>query len=136
MSENLLNKEDLTEEEAYEALNVLLKEQLNISLDDIIAALSEAVKSRAAEIAEQFFNIAPNGDYSLLLEDKKEMADFISSEAYAQEHWILKAMVNDKNQTTRFIFANDAVDDGKTFKGYVIVNSSGRILHAFGQAEE
>jgi len=136
MSKKLPDTKDLTPEEAYEQLNSLLKEQLNVSLDEIIDNLSLSVKAKATEIAEQFFNIAPHGDYSLLLEDKKDMADFIAGEACVPRHWVLKAMINDKNESTRFIFANDAVDDGKTFKGYVIVNSSGRILHSFAQAEE
>lgn len=136
MSKDLSDTKDLSPEEAYEQLNSLLKEQLNVSLDEIIDNLSASVKAKSNEIAEQFFNIAPHGDYGLLLEDKKEMSNFIASEACLPQHWVLKAMVNDKNESTRFIFANDAVDDGKTFKGYVIVNSAGRILHSFAQAEE
>jgi len=136
MSKKSLNIDSVTEIDSYDALNQILKEQLNISLDDMIDALTESVKSNSKELAGQFVNIAPKGDYSLLLEDKEKMAEFLATEASQPQYWIIKSMANDRNQSTRFVFSNDAVDDGTTFKGYVIVNAAGVIKHAFAQGEE
>jgi len=123
-------------EEKLSKLNSLLKEHLNISLEDMAEALKLSVKANASELSEQFINIAPLGDYSLLMDDKVKMAEFLANEACEAKYWAYHSMANDKNESTRFIFRNDAVDDGTTFRGYVIVNSAGRILHAFSQAEE
>jgi hypothetical protein len=127
---------ELAKASSWDELNQQLKEQLNISLDDMILALSVSVQEHSAELAEQFINIAPLGDYGELMDDKAKMSEFLKTEAHKPEHWVVFGMASDKNEITRFIFSNDAVDDGETFKGYVLVNSAGTIKHAFAQAEE
>lgn len=126
----------LVESKSWEDLNAMILDVFKVSLDDMSKALSTAVEANSDEIAKQFINIAPLGDYGLLMEDPSKMSEFLKTEAHKPEHWIVSSLVPEKTGYTRFIFNNDAVDDGTTFVGYVTVNAKGQIKHAFAQAEE
>ena len=112
-----------------------LKEHLGIGLEEMHQALSESVRSKAEEIADEMFNLAPMGDYDKLTEDKEEIAEFLRNEAHKPEHWRLNMMDIRKDGLIHFGFLNLAVDDGDNFIGSVYVSKSGQIRHAFAYGE-
>jgi hypothetical protein len=113
----------------------IIKEKLGLSVDELKQRLSSYVVANAEELTLTLVNIAPLGDYSKLLEDNDGMAEFLKSEAHKVEHWKLNKIspsdVNDK--LLSFEFANDSIDDGESFQGFVFVSFQGKIRHAFAQ---
>ena len=128
----------LAEASSVKDFNKKLKKLCHVSLIEIQQALSAAVQNTADEVAKEFINVAPLGDYSLLIEDHLKIAEFLKTEAHKPEHWLVYGLASgdDEKEFTKFVFMNDAVDDGTTFKGYVLIDKKGGIKHAFAQAEE
>jgi hypothetical protein len=129
-------EDEIPEVSSIEDLNQKLKEHLGISIEDMQDALSKFVIAQNVELSEEFMNVAPFGDYSKLMENKFDIAKFFKEEAHKPEHWIVYGLGGVKDQCTKFVFNNDVVDDGTTLVGYVVVNSTGKIKHAFAQSEE
>ena len=118
-----------------EDLDKVLQERLGISLQEMTHALTDSLRQRAEEVAEDCFSVAPYGDYSKMIEDPEGVAKFFRDEAAKPEHWKLEffEMKKKGDQLIEFIFNNTAVDDGDILKGFVFVGLSGTIRHAFCQ---
>jgi len=132
-----LDFSDLDEEkDAVEQISAKLKEKLGVSLEEMTTTLSTWVQEHADEVVLDFVNIAPFEDYGKMLEDNEGMAEFLKTEAHKPEHWQLHFMgIDTKRDLFEVIFSNVAVDDGDSLRGYVFVSPSGKIRHAFAQAE-
>jgi hypothetical protein len=135
-SNQISDLKDLANTLSLEELDAKIKDNYGISLSEMAGALSVTVQERADEIVQGFMNIAPMGDYSKLLLDYPLMAQFLREEAHKPEHWQVYGLMAQDNGHIEFVFSNDSVDDGETFKGYVLINSKGDIKHVFAQAEE
>lgn len=114
-----------------------IQEKLGLTIQEMKEAISASVIENADELATEFVNIAPLGDYSKLLEDNEEMAEFLKTEAHKAEHWHLSGIrvLDEKKKILTFYFDNDSVDDGDLFKGFAYVSFEGKIKHAFAQGE-
>ncbi len=136
MIESLADLE-LKEDDKAEDVDKKIQEKLGLSLVEMQQILSQYVLEHAEELTHDFANIAPLGDYSKLLEDNDGMAEFLKTEAHKPEHWRLYSVrQNETNQTLiSFDFLNDAVDEGRSFEGFVFVSKSGKVRHAFAQGE-
>jgi len=130
----------------YEDLNILddeepedvdkkIQDKLGISLQKMREALSDYINDNVDLIIEDMINIAPYEDYEKLIEDQAGMVSFLKEEVVKEENWRLEMIRCTNQQAIHFRFLSAAVDDGTTFKGVVIVNFSGKILHAFCQGE-
>lgn len=132
------NELDKKDPEIWDKIDLKLKEKLNVGLSDMKSAIASYVESHAEEIALQLPNIAPNGDYSKLIEDNDDMANFLKKEVIKPEGWIL-ILASDHDQHKNllaFEFISKAVDEGETLKGLVFVSKSGVIRHAFVSVNE
>lgn len=114
-----------------------IQDKLGITIQEMKAAIGVSVIENADELATEFVNIAPLGDYSKLLEDNESMAEFLKTEAYKEEHWHLTGIriLDEKKKLLTFYFSNDSVDDGELFQGFAYVSFEGKIKHAFAQGE-
>jgi hypothetical protein len=128
---------DLVGDEAKtpEDIDAKIREKLGIGLSEMAGALTDALKARAEDVAEDCYSIAPYGDYDKMIEDKAEMAKFLREEAAKPEHWKLEFLEVKKKEDKliEFVFLNSSVDDGDILKGFVFVGFSGLIRHAFAQ---
>lgn len=122
-------------DETPEQWDSKLQEKLGLSVADMKVALSKYINDKAEELSLTFVNIAPFGDYGLLIEDNEEMAKFLKTEASNPDHWNLESSLNspDNQSLLQFTFYCAAVDDGDLFKGHVYVSKSGAIRHVFAQ---
>jgi len=127
----------LDKADSIEEVEKKIQEMLGVSVLEMRQALSSYVLDKAEDLTHEFVNVAPMGDYGKLLEDNDSMADFFKTEAHKTEHWLLKEVApSDVNkELITFRFANDAVDDGDIFTGFVYVSMLGKIKHAFAQGE-
>ena len=125
---------ELEDKDTPETLSDKVRAKLGIGLEEMRKALSDSVKTRAAELVEDMLNIAPMGDYEKLTEDKDEMCSFLSEEAHKEEHWKLN-FLEMKDNYIHFSFLNQAIDEGDNFVGSVFVSLSGKIRHAFAFGE-
>ncbi|HEY5267546.1 MAG TPA: hypothetical protein VII94_00200 [Candidatus Saccharimonadales bacterium] len=116
-------------------LDRLLQEKVGVSFLDCAKALEASLQDRAAELAPDFPNIAPNGDYSVLIEDQEAITTFLRDVAAKAEnwHWEMMEIKSEKDQLLEMVFFNTAVDDGDFLKGFVFLGLSGKIRHAFAQ---
>jgi hypothetical protein len=132
-----LDSLDLDDELLFEKIDEKLKEKLSISLEEMTSALRDFVIKRAEELVHDMPNIAPYNDYETMLEDNDSMALFLKNEASKLENWRLMCINEDpKNKSLiKFTFNNKAVDDGDILSGLVFVSKSGKIRHAFAQAD-
>jgi hypothetical protein len=122
-------------DETPEQWDSKLQEKLGLSVADMKTALSKYINDKAEELSVTFVNIAPFGDYGLLIEDHEEMAKFLREEATKAENWHLESSCNNPDNASllQFTFYCTAVDDGDIFKGHVYVSKSGAIRHVFAQ---
>lgn len=124
----------------HKRIDARIQEKLGLSFEQLKSQLSDYTVAHAEEIAQEFPNMAPLGDYSKFIEDNDGMADFLKSEAHKPEHWHIEKIKNSDHKAMPkmviFGFGNNAVDDGSTFKGFIYVSFEGKIKHAFSQAEE
>ena len=132
--------EDLEFETAdtIESVEAKVQEKLGITVQEMKEALSVSVSQYAEILAStEFVNIAPLGDYGALIEDNDGMAEFLRTEAHKPEHWQLSGVnvTEDGKKLLTFNFANDSVDDGDVFQGFVYVSFDGKIKHAFSQGD-
>lgn len=127
----------LDDDDTAETIAVKVQEKLGTSLGTMQEALSKSLAERAEEMTLEMPNIAPMGDYDKLIEDNDGMAEFLKTEAHKSEHWKLyEIKVSDvKKDLLSFVFANMAVDDGDSLKGFVFVSKTGKIKHVFPQVE-
>lgn len=130
----------LEEAETIEAVEIIIKEKLGVSFQQLKEALSVSVQERAQELSLEFANVAPHGDYSKIIEDNDGMAEFFRSEAHKPENWEITEVrpVDQKGMPNliTFGFSNKAVDDGSSMTGFVYVNFEGKIKHAFAQGDD
>jgi hypothetical protein len=129
-----LHFEELDEkaENFYELVDAKLQEKLGITLLVMQESLCKYVSAQAEEIALELPNIAPNGDYSKLIEDNDGMATFLKEEVAKPNVWILAGAQDYENKSLfKFEFLCKAVDEGKTLIGKVFISKSGVIRHAF-----
>ena len=122
-------------EELEKDLENILKTQLNLTLDSCYECLSKDLQQSAPEVAKELFTVAPNGDYSKLMEDAEIIEKFLKEDAHKAENWKLsRAEVRKENdQLMSIVFKNTAIDDGDILKGFVFVGLSGVIRHSFVQ---
>jgi hypothetical protein len=136
--------EDLLEGLSVEKLDSIdqvesqIKEKLGVSFDDLKRSLSEYVIANSDELATQFVNISPFGDYSKMLEEKDGMAKFLKTEAHKIENWRILGLTptDSQEELITFQFANKSIDDGDVFDGFVYVSFQGKIKHAFAQGND
>jgi len=127
---------DFASDETPEQWDAKIQEKLGISLADMKSALSQYVKDKAEKLSSTFINIAPFGDYGLLMEDHEEMVKFLRTEVCKPEYWTVESAYTnpDSPSLLQFTFCCTVIDDGDTFKGHVYVSKTGIIRHAFAQA--
>lgn len=125
----------LTEGGGTEQWSLQFQEKLGLNIETLQAAIGEWVISHSEELAKEFVNIAPNGDYSKLLEDKESMAAYLKAEASHPQHWKLVEAKADHNLLA-VMFDNQIVDEGASLRGFVYVGKSGKIRHAFAQNQD
>ena len=123
------------EAKGEEEIDKLLQEKLGISLAECATALCDSLRERAEEVAEEMTSLAPNGDYEKLMEEPEAIIKFLREEATKPECWALEFLETkkEKSQLMELVFANKAVDDGDSLKGFVFIGLSGKIRHAFTQ---
>jgi hypothetical protein len=128
---------EIEEEDTMEQVQSKIQAKLGIEISYLAERLSSYVQENAATLIEDFPNIAPFGDYSKLIENPKEMIQFLMSEAHKPEHWKLQVVrVNDLSPTLlTFEFGNKAIDDGDTCSGFAYVNFAGKLKHFFVQGD-
>lgn len=127
---------DVAKSDSIEEVEKVIIEKLGVSFPDMIKAICAFIQNEAEKLTEDFVNIVPNGDYSLLIEDPDSMAEFLRNEAAKETSWKIESFAPDaKKPMIQFVFANTVVDEGESFKGYVYVSFSGVIRHAFAQVE-
>src|SRR5574338_1142003 len=123
--------------EYHQKVDARIQEKLGVSFEQLKSHLSDYTIANAEEIAQEFPNMAPFGDYSKFIEDNDGMADFLKSDAHKPEHWQIERIKNSDHKAMPkmvvFVFGNDAVDDGSSFKGFIYVSFEGKIKHAFSQ---
>ncbi len=129
---------DLESVETLEQAEEKLKEKLGVSFEQLKQALSDYTVAHAEELTHEFVNIAPLGDYSKVLDNNDGMAEFLKTEAHKIEHWHIQGLTASdvRKDLISFHFANDAVDDGDSFQGFVYVSFQGKIKHAFTQGND
>lgn len=134
----MANFNDLNLSKTEEQIDLEIKEKLGISLEDLKKAICSYTESHYDELSKQFVNIAPNGNYSLLMEDESKMADFIKSECSKIEGWKLIQVISVEkdSELLEFTFANSFVDDGDSMNGYAYIGEAGKIRHAFSCGEK
>jgi hypothetical protein len=130
--EMLVSMREIKEEEKIDST---LREKIGIGFSECAQALSDSLIKRIDEVVGDLPSLAPNGDYSKLVEDKEVMAKFLLEEASKPEHWKFEIMSIRKegDQLLEVMFLNNAVDDGDILKGFVFLGLSGKIRHAFAQ---
>jgi hypothetical protein len=128
---------ELETADSIESVETKIQDKLGISVQKMKEALSASVVQNADELATEFVNIAPLGDYSKMLEEPSDMAEFLRDVANKVEHWQLSGVnvTEEGKKLLTFNFANDSVDDGDIFQGFVYVSFEGKIKHAFAQGE-
>jgi len=126
---------DLTKEDEAEDIEKKVKEKLGLSFRVMCERLSDYINDNVDLIMEDMINIAPYEDYDLLIEDADGMVEFLKTEVVKEENWKLEGVKSMNEQALQFQFASTAVDDGETFKGFVVVSFAGKIQHAFCQGE-
>lgn len=125
----------LTEGGGVEQWEKQFQEKLGISTETLLKAISDWTIANSEELAKEFVNIAPNGDYAKLIEDKSGMATFLRNEASHPQHWKLVEAKADHNLLA-VMFDNQIVDEGASLRGFVYVGKSGKIRHAFAQNQD
>lgn len=122
--------------EFFKKLDELLTEKLGLSLENIVQPLSQYMIAHAEELALELPNIVPFGKYDKVLESNDEMADFLKKEAAETKNWMIHSLSDDDKfeHLVRFVFENEAVDDGTTIRGTTFVSKSGIVRHSFVQA--
>jgi hypothetical protein len=133
--------EGLEKPESIEDLNKQIRdrvqEKLGLSFDELKQSLSDYVIANADEIATQFVNISPFGDYSKMLEEPDKMAKFLKTEGHKAENWVEEGLSpTESKDLITFRFSNKSVDDGDVFDGFVYVSFQGKIKHAFAQGND
>lgn len=117
-----------------------IQEKLGINLDGLKQSLSDYVVANADELATQFVNISPHGDWSKMIEDTPKMAEFLRTEGHKSENWNFVSLseqdVSKDNNLLAFRFENKSVDEGDVFKGLVLVSFQGKIKHAFAHGDD
>ena len=119
-----------------EDIEKMFKEKMDLSLSSCGEALEAALKSKAEAMVPDIINLAPNGDYDMLLEEPEEILHFLTNEACKAENWVLQYVEQRKagDQMLQLMFNNKAVDEGDVVRGIVYVGMSGKIRHAFVSA--
>lgn len=136
MIENFSDLGLLPTDEEEEDIDKKVQEKLGVSLLVMKENLAKylSLDDHVDEIVGNLINIAPYGDYSELMEDILPMSLFIKSDVAKVENWKLEG-IHVIHQSLQFVFVSTAVDDGDSFKGFVLVSFSGKIQHAFCQGE-
>jgi hypothetical protein len=134
--------EDFSELELNKAktdkdIDLILKEKLNISLVNMVEKISSHLKLHVDDICSEFLTLAPFGEYSKLLETPEDIKSFILDNSDNYDNWkLVYAQINDTNHALmEFVFNFVAANDGEEIKGYAYLGKSGKIRHAFAQAE-
>lgn len=123
----------------YLGIEIILLEDIMNRRDEIKTSLNLPLQNKAEELSMELTNIAPHGNYEVLLEDNDSMANFLKTEAAQTERWKMDGMepCRDNPALIKFNFINKAVDDGTTIKGFVFLSKkTGKIRHSFVQSEE
>jgi hypothetical protein len=126
---------DLEGEALLSKIDEILKEKLNLGLDDIKKPLIEYLVSHAEALSLELPNIVPFGNYEKILEDNDGMAQFLKTDAANSKYWVIYGISDDDKfpQLVRFVFLCTAIDDGNSLKGTVFVSKTGVVRHAFVQ---
>lgn len=123
-----------------QALNDRLKEKLGVSIEDLQNVLSKKAIEDAEKLTVQMKNIAPHGDFSKLIENNQEMAEWMKTEGHKPENWAIEEIFDDPNMRLKFLirlrFSNRAVDEGETIFGTVLLSKNGVVRHSMVQASE
>jgi len=121
-----------------EKLNQIMKDKLGVSLIEMKEVLSKKTIERAQDLTVEMKNIAPYADYSKLIENNDEMAEFMRTEGHKWENWKVKSIAQDPKFTPllKVQFQNSSVDEGSTIFGTVFVSKSGIVRHSMVQASE
>ncbi len=129
---------ELEDSDKMENIDAKLKEKLNISIIDMKKALGDYVVNNSNKIGEDIINIAPYSDYSKLIEEPDQIAEFLSSECSKPETWDLVYILKDGGlqNMLKFKFMSNAVDEGQGLVGIVLVNYKGKINYAFVQGTD
>ena len=132
---NSISDLNLNKDDEMSIVESKIKEKLGIDVLTMKETLSTFAKDHAEQLTKDLVNIIPYGDYANLLEDNTNMANFIKEESSKLENWELFYLApSDLHpELIEFVFNNLSVDEGDNFQGYVFVNKSGKIKHAFAQ---
>ncbi len=129
------NDLEITKEDEAEDIEKKVQEKLGLSFNQMYERLADYINDNVDIVIEDMINIAPYGDYGELLEEVGGMVDFLKLEVIKPENWRLEGVKSMNEQALQFRFASEAVDDGDTFKGFVVVSFAGKIQHAFCHGE-
>lgn len=132
---NLLDELGLVPGAGVDAWEKALEEKLGLTIKDMQMAITDWLQTNAEKVAQDFFNIVPNGEYGLLIEEPNSIVEYLRTEATKLEHWSLsEARVRDN--MIGLVFDCKAVDEGDTFKGFIFITRNGKIKHAFAQNQD
>jgi hypothetical protein len=121
---------ELAADDSKEDVAKKVQDKLGVSLEEIQECLTQWLSINAEVLASELMNIAPNGNYEDLIEDAAGMAEFLKS-GVKTESWEMRQVNCLQKNLLQFEFLSNAVDEGDTFKGFVFVTFSGKILHGF-----
>lgn len=120
-----------TEIEIEEKVN----SKLGISLISLKKELCNYVNNNAEALSKDVKCIFPFGDYSKMLEDKKDIVVFLTEEATKYDNWSLYK-ISPIDDLINFTFACLPVNEDFEFKGHVFVSLNGKIKHVFANNDD
>lgn len=132
---NNISDLELKNEDTLDHLDAKLKDKLGIDISTMVSLLSTFVIDKAPELAGDFINIIPYGEYDKMIEESADITKFLAEEASKPDNWSLYAITpsNVNSELIQFIFNNSSIDEGDLFQGHVFVNKSGKVRHVFTQ---
>jgi hypothetical protein len=114
-----------------------LKSKMGVEISILQNAISSWTKENAVELAQDFPNLSPKGDYGNILFDPEEIIKFLQTTAIEDPSvWNLRyasfpEVPGTEECRLQLTFFNKNVDDGKALRGIVFLNKLGKIVHAF-----
>ncbi len=125
-------------EEFYSKIDAKLQEHLNINLSTMKKSLTKYVEENASKISLNVPCLAPDNDYSKLLEDNDSIAEYLQKEGTKPDQYFLLNVAEDNKikHLLKFQFYMPQINKGESLFGYVFVSKTGAIRHAFVQSED
>ena len=124
--ENLFKKKQL-----HLLKNLIKLNSYNVNIDELKKTLSNYLQDNCEKLANTVVRIAPFEDYSLLMESKDDISNFLKTTASEKYYWKLDEVFETsevQQDLIEFIFYSVALEG---MSGKVFVNKNNVVVHAF-----